>query len=75
MRHDLGVPCLTMRLNTERPVTIDVGTNTLIGTDLARLESELGRIRSGEYRRGSVPPLWDGRAAERIIEILRRELC
>jgi UDP-N-acetylglucosamine 2-epimerase (non-hydrolysing) len=66
----LAVPCLTMRENTERPVTISCGTNKLVGDDLSLLESELIRIVSGERKRGSVPPLWDGHAAERIADIL-----
>jgi UDP-N-acetylglucosamine 2-epimerase (non-hydrolysing) len=65
----LGVPCLTMRTNTERPVTVTLGTNELIGDDLDLLRE---RIR-GPRKRGSIPPLWDGRAAERIAdELLRR---
>jgi UDP-N-acetylglucosamine 2-epimerase (non-hydrolysing) len=59
-----------MRENTERPVTISCGTNKLVGDDLSLLESELIRIVSGERKRGSVPPLWDGHAAERIADIL-----
>lgn len=63
----LGVPCLTMRENSERPSTISIGTNLLIGSDLARLRSELENISAGRFKRGSVPPLWDGRTAERIV--------
>ena len=63
----LNVPCLTMRENSERPSTISVGTNVLIGSNLDRLRSELQKITAGEFKRGSVPPLWDGRAAERIV--------
>jgi UDP-N-acetylglucosamine 2-epimerase (non-hydrolysing) len=63
----LGIPCLTMRQNTERPSTISVGTNLLIGFDLERLSSELENISAGRFKRGSVPPLWDGRTAERIV--------
>ena len=63
----LGIPCLTMRQNTERPSTVSVGTNVLIGSDADRLESELGNIAAGRFKKGSVPPLWDGRAAERIV--------
>jgi UDP-N-acetylglucosamine 2-epimerase (non-hydrolysing) len=66
----LGIPCLTMRTTTERPVTITVGTNQLLGMDVARIEPEVERAIRGEGRRGSVPPLWDGRAAERIADIL-----
>jgi UDP-N-acetylglucosamine 2-epimerase (non-hydrolysing) len=66
----LGVPCLTMRANTERPVTVTIGTNTLIGEDLALLQREVQAVIEGRGKRGAVPPLWDGRAAERIIDAL-----
>jgi UDP-N-acetylglucosamine 2-epimerase (non-hydrolysing) len=62
----LGVPCLTVRENTERPVTVTMGTNTLVGQDMARLREETERIMRGRARRGQIPPLWDGHAAERI---------
>jgi len=63
----LNVPCLTMRENSERPSTIAVGTNLLIGSDLERLRSELENISAGKFKKGSVPPFWDGRTAERIV--------
>jgi len=63
----LGVPCLTMRDNSERPSTISVGTNVLIGSNLERLRSELENITAGKFKKGTVPPLWDGRTAERIV--------
>lgn len=63
----LGVPCLTMRENSERPSTISVGTNLLIGSDLERLRSELENISAGRFKKGSVPHCWDGRTAERIV--------
>lgn len=63
----LNVPCLTMRENSERPSTISVGTNLLIGSDLERLRSELENISAGKFKQGSVPPFWDGRTAERIV--------
>jgi UDP-N-acetylglucosamine 2-epimerase (non-hydrolysing) len=66
----LGVPCLTLRANTERPVTVTIGTNTLIGDDLDLLCAEMRKIAAGEGKRGAVPPLWDGRAAERIAGAL-----
>jgi UDP-N-acetylglucosamine 2-epimerase (non-hydrolysing) len=56
-----------MRENSERPSTIQVGTNVLIGSDLERLRAELENISSGEFKKGLVPPLWDGMAAERIV--------
>jgi UDP-N-acetylglucosamine 2-epimerase (non-hydrolysing) len=67
----LGVPCLTLRSNTERPVTVTMGTNVLIGQDLGRLSSELLKILAGKGKKGMLPPLWDGHAAERIAEALR----
>jgi UDP-N-acetylglucosamine 2-epimerase (non-hydrolysing) len=66
----LGVPCLTLRSNTERPVTVTMGTNVLIGQDLGRLSSELSNILEGRGKKGTLPPLWDGHAAERIAEAL-----
>jgi UDP-N-acetylglucosamine 2-epimerase (non-hydrolysing) len=66
----LGVPCLTLRSNTERPVTVTLGTNVLIGQDLGRLRSELAVVLEGKTRKGSIPPLWDGHAGERIAEAL-----
>ena len=63
----LGIPCLTMRENTERPSTVSVGTNLLIGSDLDRLKFELENIAADRFKKGSPPPLWDGRAAERIV--------
>jgi UDP-N-acetylglucosamine 2-epimerase (non-hydrolysing) len=64
----LGVPCLTLRDTTERPVTVTTGTNILVGGDLERLEAEVERILSGQGKQGQVPPLWDGHASERIAE-------
>jgi len=66
----LGVPCLTMRNNTERPVTVDMGTNVLVGRDRRLLNSELTRILEGRAKKGSIPPLWDGRASDRIVQVL-----
>ena len=64
----LGVPCLTLRENTERPVTVESGTNTLVGID--DLVKEVERVLRGEGKRGQVPRLWDGKTAERICEVL-----
>ena len=68
----LNVPCLTMRENTERPVTVTMGTNILVGRDMKRLLVQTRRILSGEVCSGQVPPLWDGQAAERIAAILAK---
>jgi UDP-N-acetylglucosamine 2-epimerase (non-hydrolysing) len=62
----LGVPCLTLRENTERPITIEQGTNTLVGRDRSAIERAFADIMSGQGKRGRVPELWDGHAAERI---------
>ena len=66
----LGVPCLTVRRNTERPVTATIGTNVLVGQDMDRLLSEARRILSGKGRTGHVPPLWDGHAGRRIADVV-----
>ncbi|WP_222708316.1 non-hydrolyzing UDP-N-acetylglucosamine 2-epimerase [Alkalisalibacterium limincola] len=71
----MGVPCLTLRDNTERPETVELGTNELIGTDPVRLGPALDRLFAGQWKRGSVPPLWDGRTGERIVAHLERLLC
>jgi UDP-N-acetylglucosamine 2-epimerase (non-hydrolysing) len=66
----LGVPCLTVRKNTERPITVEMGTNILVGQDIDRLKKEVYRILEGKAKKGSIPPLWDGHAAERIADVL-----
>jgi UDP-N-acetylglucosamine 2-epimerase (non-hydrolysing) len=68
----LGVPCLTLRPNTERPVTVTIGTNLVIGEDFPRMLVEVEKILAGHARPGGIPPLWDGRAGERIAEVIRR---
>lgn len=66
----LGVPCLTLRDNTERPITVSEGTNTLVGRDPARIVAAARKALAGNGKKGQAPPLWDGRAAERIVSIL-----
>jgi UDP-N-acetylglucosamine 2-epimerase (non-hydrolysing) len=66
----LGIPCLTMRKNTERPVTIEVGTNTLVGSDPELIIVEANKIINGNAKKGEIPELWDGKAAKRIVEVL-----
>lgn len=71
----LGVPCITIRENTERPVTVDEGTNVLAGTDPEAIVREARKVLRGEGKQGRRPHLWDGRAAERIVAVLARELA
>ena len=66
----MGVPCITLRDNTERPETCMVGTNELIGTNPAAVKPALDKLYAGEWKKGAIPELWDGHAAERIVEIL-----
>jgi len=66
----LGVPCLTLRENTERPITIDQGTNTLVGRDRQAILDAAGEILAGKGKKGRVPEYWDGHAAERIASDL-----
>jgi len=68
----LGVPCLTVRENTERPITVTLGTNVLVGQDPKMLNSELTKILEGNGKTGTIPPLWDGHAGDRIAEVLCR---
>ena len=66
----MGVPCITLRDNTERPETCTIGTNELIGTDPAAIKPALDKLFAGEWKKGAIPELWDGHTAERIISIL-----
>ncbi len=68
----LGVPCITLRQNTERPITCEVGTNFIVGNSRADILAQARRVLSGDVPRGGVPEHWDGRAADRIVEILAR---
>ncbi len=70
----LGVPCLTLRDTTERPETVSLGTNELVGTDPALIKPHLDRLFEGQWKRGRIPPLWDGRTGERIALTLERLL-
>lgn len=68
----MSVPCLTLRDNTERPETCIIGTNELIGTNPSAIPAAMKKIRSGKWKKGSIPAFWDGKAASRIVEILKR---
>src|SRR5579872_4860653 len=68
----LGIPCLTIRNNTERPVTVELGTNVLVGQDRGKILIELNKIIDGKAKKGTIPPLWDGHAADRIASVLSR---
>jgi len=69
----LGVPCLTLRENTERPVTVVQGTNEIVGLDPTKIRKAVDAVLAGKWKTGRLPQLWDGHAAERIVEILRKE--
>lgn len=71
----LGIACITIRENTERPVTVDEGSNVLAGTDPARIVAEANKVLRGEGKQGRRPHLWDGQAAQRIVAQLDRELA
>ena len=66
----MGIPCLTLRDNTERPETITVGTNVLIGTDPKNIAPAMKTLFSGEWKKGDIPELWDGKTAQRIVDKL-----
>ncbi|MGD8592640.1 MAG: UDP-N-acetylglucosamine 2-epimerase (non-hydrolyzing) [Gammaproteobacteria bacterium] len=66
----LGIPCITLRHNTERPITCDVGTNVIVGNDKRKILAAAKSVLDGTAKRGGVPDRWDGKAAERIVEIL-----
>jgi UDP-N-acetylglucosamine 2-epimerase (non-hydrolysing) len=63
----MAVPCMTLRDSTERPETVTMGTNELIGTDPAAIPPAMGRLMDGKWKSGAIPPLWDGRTGERIV--------
>ncbi len=69
----LGIPCLTLRENTERPITITEGTNVLVGRDPQKLQKEFELILAGREKKGKIPELWDGKASERIADVLIRQ--
>jgi UDP-N-acetylglucosamine 2-epimerase (non-hydrolysing) len=66
----MGIPCMTLRNNTERPETITLGTNELLGTNPKSIAPAMNKLFAGEWKRGKIPPLWDGKTSERIVEKL-----
>ncbi|HTM98846.1 MAG TPA: UDP-N-acetylglucosamine 2-epimerase (non-hydrolyzing), partial [Pedobacter sp.] len=66
----MGVPCITLRENTERPETITIGTNELIGTNPKAIQPAFEKLFNGDWKKGGIPPLWDGNTAERIVHHL-----
>ena len=68
----MGIPCLTIRDNTERPETIEVGTNELIGTNPKNLRPYMRKLFSGKWKKGSIPNLWDGKSSARIVDVLMK---
>lgn len=71
----MGVPCLTLRDTTERPETVTIGTNELIGTDPAALAPALDLLFSGQWKKGAIPAMWDGQTAPRIVTALEKLLA
>jgi UDP-N-acetylglucosamine 2-epimerase (non-hydrolysing) len=70
----MGVPCMTLRDSTERPETVTIGTNELLGTDPVALGPAFDRLFAGEWKKGGIPKKWDGKTAERIVSVLERIL-
>jgi len=70
----LGIPCITIRENTERPVTVEIGTNVMVSPDTDQILTETKKIITGHGKKGQIPELWDGKAAERIVKILAERL-
>jgi UDP-N-acetylglucosamine 2-epimerase (non-hydrolysing) len=68
----LGIPCMTLRENTERPETITIGTNELLGVDSKAIAPAMSKLFSGEWKKGSIPEKWDGKTAERIVAVLAK---
>lgn len=68
----MGIPCLTLRDNTERPETVSVGTNELVGTDPQNIGPNMRKIHQGQWKKGDIPQKWDGKSAERIVDIISK---
>lgn len=71
----MGVPCMTLRSSTERPETVTMGTNELLGPDPGAIAPAFRKLFSGQWKEGKIPPLWDGKSSERIVAHLERLLC
>ena len=71
----LGIPCMTLRENTERPVTVTEGTNMVVGTDRKKIVEKTQEILNGHSLKGRVPKFWDGKASERIVKVLIEHCC
>ena len=69
----LKIPCLTLRENTERPITADIGSNQIVGTETQDILDAYARLKDGSFRESQIPPLWDGNAAQRIVKILAEQ--
>jgi len=70
----LNVPCFTIRENTERPITIDIGSNILVGTKTKDIVSNVENCLNGNCKQGNIPELWDGNTSKRIIEVINHEI-
>ena len=70
----LGVPCLTLRENTERPVTVTHGTNEIVGLDSSKIRNGVDTVLAGKWKAGRLPQFWDGHAAQRIVDVLKTRL-
>ena len=66
----LGIPCMTLRNSTERPETVTVGTNEIVGTDPNKIKAVLEKLISGQWKKGGIPEMWDGKTSGRIVEII-----
>ena len=68
----MGIPCMTLRDNTERPETVTIGSNELIGTDPSAIKPAMEKLFAGKWKTGSIPEKWDGKTAERIVAVLSK---
>jgi UDP-N-acetylglucosamine 2-epimerase (non-hydrolysing) len=66
----MGIPCMTLRNSTERPETIDIGTNELLGVNPKAIEPAFKKLFSGQWKKGEIPELWDGKTSERLVKQL-----